>query len=731
MIKHRVTVLTTNSVESNTHSDKNNNKDELYLSRGKWVLPSGEYQRQDRFTFPGELLFTKNHENDNGNDNDNSQLTNDANEQIGQFAIQWRTYNTSIIANHHGVRAPQLANLNNAFSKFIEPGYSIFFAPEAGAGAEETKAGGNTDAANGLDKKLKLLNDAQLNDFNVTAAQFVRNPVAWHYFGNESNDNKNDELPAKLQQRLVDLICQKEPKTTIKDGKSLHGHCVSNYKKLLPKATSVSLEYANPLIYSKKVQQEDAAANDQVVLTLHWNAGSLTNFGSTIYKSPEHYQREIGLFEIDHRASQVNDLNLYGLTAELPSPLPPAQNEDGTAEGESTPYDEDKDIRVAQKTMFYLHPRHLHLSKLAYNSSFKQPVGLHPVHQVSLKIDADGDSDGSALQSIKRNTTSGKLSLQPPMNNKLFDCELYSYYRLPNQVFLDKNEYADSKDKDDANLKLLGVWGETDLEKPSYKVDKWGSDALFRVNVETRDDNYFDIAKELKLPISGEGKDQDSVDLYEVKLHSRYQSVTNTNNSTIASIPKPDLFWACEASKYKLALAVQDHLISETVAEDLQKSFNDQLIHANPLDNKLGLNLDGLFTNNTVFFHFDQKFDIDNATDLLKGKTANNNAKDTKLGLIKPGTITNDAFQDKFHIPAGNANDFISVQFLTLLAVVLSLIYFVKKFYNGYAGGLVTKAEPVELIQAGAVVTETEKTAVIGGNGDKLSEAKTEVKKSI
>ncbi|GMM33855.1 hypothetical protein DASC09_011800 [Saccharomycopsis crataegensis] len=603
-IKHRITVISSNKVD-------NTDLDSLHLSRAKWVLPKGDYQRQDKFSFPFDKFASLFIEDTTKFDN------------IAEFAIQWGVFNNSLVAKQLEQRNQDLKNLNNALSKYVEPGYSVFAKPIQGATGDTL-----------LTDLMDVIGN--INDYGIEASQFIRNPMSWNYFNNDYHSTS--QLPPKLASFLEELICSAEISSEHKET------CKADYSSLLKHLSSLSLEFNNKLSSSNK------GADDlrDLTITLYWNTGALQNVPSTtIHKvdNNERLTREIGMFEIDHRASTLNDLNLFGISAQLPSKLEPKFNHDGTPLFNS----EDDDTLVAQKTMFYVSPRHITLDPsgghLVYSSKFQTPIGLHPQHQVTIA--------GNKQDSIKRNTTSGKLALEPPMNPKMFDCELFSYYRLPNTLFLDRNEFT----SDNGDVELVGVWGATDLEAPSYKTPEWGSDALLRVKVQPRDPDQFDINGELQ-PLVNDDDDDDDDDatLYSLKLHSRYQSVDTTPYYN-GSIAKPDVFWACELSEHRLDSLVDEGLIKANEAENIKNQYDNDLIYKNPLDTKLGVSMEGIFTDNTVFYHF-----VANVSDISD----------------------NASFQDNFTIPRGKKEDFFIIQVATLVVVVSSLLYLLRKAVNGF-----------------------------------------------
>ena len=147
------------------------------------------------------------------------------------------------------------------------------------------------------------------------------------------------------------------------------------------------------------------------------------------------------------------------------------------------------------------HRHHIHHSN-KLNSSLSPPYGSHPTLQ----------------------TTLPKSALQPPLNNTLDyeTCNLHALFTLSKEVFVDKYQLAQLAQFQSGGIKhLRGVWGETDLEDPSYKTKGWGSVVLIDISPTEEE-------LTLKLP-----------------LHLRYLDPLEGGGNRHLDILPPEVFWAC------------------------------------------------------------------------------------------------------------------------------------------------------------------------------------------
>lgn len=196
---------------------------------------------------------------------------------------------------------------------------------------------------------------------------------------------------------------------------------------------------------------------------------------SIIKKATRDSKTEVGLFTLD-----------------------PAYNRDGTQFGLSGLI-RNLDKKQFDKTLFYIHSKHRYQPSGGYSAAFHTPLGLHPKHVLTLD------------------------SLEHPPHSS---CKLYSKYTIPKSLFLDQYQLADlerSNAATSATGKLIGVWGETNLEAPVWSVDGWGSEAV--VQIFTHDRTAFD---------------------FELPMHSRYEVPLENTTQVERDLPWPVVFWACQ-----------------------------------------------------------------------------------------------------------------------------------------------------------------------------------------
>lgn len=144
------------------------------------------------------------------------------------------------------------------------------------------------------------------------------------------------------------------------------------------------------------------------------------------------------------------------------------------------------------------------LSRYSHNSSFtggfEQPLGLHPRH---------------------------KLTLSGVRAPNLPSCKLFAKYNIPRSLFLDKYQLQDLERETPstpASGKLIGVWGETDLEAPVWEVHSWGSEAVVQI-----------------YPPDTSGQDFN----FTLPMHSRYEVPQEGDTKVDHAMPLPFVFWAC------------------------------------------------------------------------------------------------------------------------------------------------------------------------------------------
>ncbi|WBW75086.1 pig-X, glycosylphosphatidylinositol-mannosyltransferase I complex subunit [Schizosaccharomyces osmophilus] len=141
--------------------------------------------------------------------------------------------------------------------------------------------------------------------------------------------------------------------------------------------------------------------------------------------------------------------------------------------------------------------------KNAYAAELEQPIGLHPKLQVNLK------------------------NLKPP--NK--QCTLRGVLYLPSTLFVDQYELSSMAEMRAGNLdQILRIFGETDLEAPTYTLPGTGSILWFQVFLNGTTRHNHDLR--LELP-----------------LHTRYQLPTKGAVYANTSFYSPSFYWDCSSRK--------------------------------------------------------------------------------------------------------------------------------------------------------------------------------------
>jgi len=163
---------------------------------------------------------------------------------------------------------------------------------------------------------------------------------------------------------------------------------------------------------------------------------------------------------------------------------------------------EDKDF---QPTLFTFPHRHHILRSGKLETSLDPAFGSHPVMKTRLPMSA----------------------LQAPINDTLDheSCRLHALYTLSKDVFVDQYQVSQLAQFNSGGIdNLRGVWGETDLENPSYKTNGWGSVVLVDVS---------------------EPQEPSEMTL-ELPLHVRYLEPLEGGGKRPVEILPPEVFWACE-----------------------------------------------------------------------------------------------------------------------------------------------------------------------------------------
>ncbi|GAM84209.1 hypothetical protein ANO11243_022020 [Dothideomycetidae sp. 11243] len=212
-------------------------------------------------------------------------------------------------------------------------------------------------------------------------------------------------------------------------------------------------------------------------------------------------------------------------------------------------------------TLFSFPSRHHQLpssgpESLSFDTSFKQPTGLHPTLQL----------------------TFDRNSLEPPNPS----CALHTYLTLPSTLFIDRYQLSDSLFLKSQNLvSLRSLNGERDLEAPDWVVRKWGAAALFELAVpeddQTSNGKPWTVSIPTHLRYIPPKSAANASSMYPEYLAAAYDTLDDVPGKRTVSIPYPVVFWACPADTgLKMA--------------------------TNPFD-RVNLGYDGLFGPKTLFWH--------------------------------------------------------------------------------------------------------------------------------
>lgn len=198
-----------------------------------------------------------------------------------------------------------------------------------------------------------------------------------------------------------------------------------------------------------------------------------------------------------------------------------------------------------EKALFYTNLKHK-AAEGSFTAKFEAPLGLHPKHQLS-------------FESIE-------MPDQPY-------CNLYAKYTVPRSLFLDEYQLADLERANAATTatgKLIGVWGEKDLEAPVWMAPRWGSEAVVEIYHHDR------AAFEFELP-----------------MHSRYEIPQVHGTSVQHDLPWPIVFWACKDEEEKASPEIRgigyetffpDNTVFYHVTPDTAKLSSSYDIPVAPLD---------------------------------------------------------------------------------------------------------------------------------------------------
>uniref|UniRef100_A0A060TBR2 Protein PBN1 n=1 Tax=Blastobotrys adeninivorans TaxID=409370 RepID=A0A060TBR2_BLAAD len=252
------------------------------------------------------------------------------------------------------------------------------------------------------------------------------------------------------------------------------------------------LKYADSIVVSKGLLPVSAAERvhktSEVILEVYWSGPSRERMAADLGPSIIPPQRS----EQIERAVEVGMLAL---------------NPDYYVERHEFPlsgllrkvgYNEEEDYRQILVAVSLL-SRYSHNS--SFTGGFEQPMGLHPRHKLT-------------LTGVKAPTF-------------LPSCKLFAKYNIPRSLFLDKYQLQDLERETPsapASGKLIGVWGESDLEAPVWEVQGWGSEAVVQI-----------------YPPDATGQEFN----FTLPMHSRYEVPQEGDTKVDHEMPLPFVFWAC------------------------------------------------------------------------------------------------------------------------------------------------------------------------------------------
>lgn len=186
--------------------------------------------------------------------------------------------------------------------------------------------------------------------------------------------------------------------------------------------------------------------------------------------------QEVGIFFVDEKLTNIDNISLSGVRIKSHQGI----------------FDSPK------KTEFQIIPQNRFLP-LSATTEIVQPAGMHPVLRVKTS---------SVVNSPLKTIESG-------MEKDL--CKLYYMSSIPKDFFIDRYQFQSQR------AAILHLYGETNLELPTYKIDQWGSFSIFQINATNMTD-------------------------FEIPLHLRYPKPGESEYANII-LPAGELFWSCEISE--------------------------------------------------------------------------------------------------------------------------------------------------------------------------------------
>ncbi|RPA71760.1 PIG-X-domain-containing protein [Ascobolus immersus RN42] len=280
--------------------------------------------------------------------------------------------------------------------------------------------------------------------------------------------------------------------------------------KHLPETSKAScLQATSQLSTADSIEITYTKSTGTIVVSALWTSSPEGTWNSAL--TPASHRHEVGVLD-ERRALEPNEIALGGVIAVL------------------------GDSKELSETLLSF-PAHHFSHPGSYHAHFTLPTNIHPV--LNLAID---------------------LPSPPPRE----ECTLNAYFTTPNFAFVDKYQLSDPQFLASQNLtKLIGPFGDTDLEAPQWTAGKWGSEFVLGLNTndifppaleaeESTDvevGSIQDLEKDLEKHLEKDlekAEPQGGLLNVKVPLHTRYIPPVDGQDATVPhALPFPAVFYAC------------------------------------------------------------------------------------------------------------------------------------------------------------------------------------------
>ncbi|KAK9455259.1 PIG-X [Dipodascopsis uninucleata] len=353
----------------------------------------------------------------------------------------------------------------------------------------------------------------------------------------------NQDIDCIGQESFVELPFAFYLYSAVTDKRQILAYTSSTYDKVIGEVDKVLLadaETADYMSFALDRGTDDVKFKNKLITEAYWSQG---NWTKTILAGNNEHRVEVGLL------GKLND----------------EDDGDQTFGGILAVIGENEQF---VPTLFDFTPRHRKLGLSAtYNPDFRLPYGLHPKHLTVIHGDLSPPLKKFIIPDDEEYGDFAGMEMGG-------ECKLYAYYTLPNFIFVDKYQISDlAESKSSAVKRVVGIWGETDLEIPVWMVDKWGSTMLLEL----------EQPGPALVPFLGQ-----TINL-EIPMHSRYEMPDWKIKSVTHPMPWPIVFWACNVSSE-----------SEMVS--------------GPFDSK-SLGIESFFPDGTALYYFLPNMTISNTID--------------------------------------------------------------------------------------------------------------------